>query len=145
MVYLRKLLKKVGIIPILELHQFENSYLIELILIKIWVELNIELNEKREKILIINNKYFLQTTNNIQIKVMSIHNFSNMEISNEILLKYENKEAELVLLLIYEFLIDLLSFKWKRDKLDFHHFHSDFVRFESPDLLKNQPTFIEYS
>ncbi len=130
MVYLRKLLKKIGIIRVLELCSLSNSYLIELILIKVWAE--IEDENKREELHEINSNFYLTSKNKIEIRKMSINQFSNMNISKEILSKYQNKEEELILLLIYEFLIDLLFPNLNEGKtLDLAHLDSDFARFSN--------------
>ena len=146
MTYLRKILKKVGLIPVLELHPFGNSYLIELILIKLWVQLNPEIDEPREELLVINKKYYLKTKSGVEIRYMKIDDFSNMTISKEIIKTYENKEAQLIILLIYEFLQNLLFPKLiQPENLDFVHLHPDFQRFHPDKNLVKEPSYYQLS
>lgn len=132
MTYLRKLLKKVGIMRILEIHPFPNSYLIELMLIKIWTQLDLEEGEQREEIIELIKEDDYITKNGCKLKYMTIYHFSNMEISNIIINQFKEKEEELILLLIYEFLKDLLlnnpNISTPKDN-PLTHFSSHFTRF----------------
>lgn len=126
---IRKLLKKVGILPILEISPILNSHLIEMILIKIWVQYDLDSREKRGDILEIKMDEKIITHHKKEISQMNIYDFSNTNINKNILLKYEGKENELILLLILEFLCDLFLYN-NAKKMDISHLSHDFKRFE---------------
>ena len=128
MTYLRKLLKKTGFLPVLELHPFQNLYIIELLLVKIWVQLNISEDETRDELNNIEKNNYLKTESGKEIRKMNIHSFSNMSINKSILTKFAGKENELILLLVYEFLRDLIFHDMTLQN-DLIHLPSDFQRF----------------